>query len=143
VCVQARILVTHGIGFLPQCGHVTSMDGGEVIEEGTYDELMANNGLFAEFIHVYSNTEEDNEEDDPSMCVSIAKRSPQEHVLCIVYTGEGMKWVWSLSMTPLFIALMEYSEFDEEDEQEVGLTGDTIENNNAIEVRRHKLQRMK
>ncbi len=43
------------------------MDGGEVIEEGTYDELMANNGLFAEFIHVYSNTEEGNEEDDPSM----------------------------------------------------------------------------
>ena len=58
--------MTHGIGFLPQCGRVTSMDEGQIVEEGTYDELMENNGSFAEFIHVYTNTEENYGEDDPS-----------------------------------------------------------------------------
>ena len=38
---------------------------------------------------------------------------------------------------------MEYDEFDEEEEPEAGLIGDTMENNTAMEVRRHKLQRMK
>ena len=62
--MKARVLVTHGIGFLPQCDSITSMDEGQVVEEGTYDELMTNNGAFAEFIRVYTNTEE-NEENDP------------------------------------------------------------------------------
>lgn len=63
--LQARVLVTHGIGFLPQCNRVTSMDEGEVVEEGTYEDLMANNGAFAEFIRIYTNAEEGIEEDDP------------------------------------------------------------------------------
>ena len=41
------------------------------------------------------------------------------------------------------VALMEYSEFDDEEGEEAGLIGDTVENNSAMEVRRHKLKRMK
>ena len=58
------MLVTHGIGFLPQCDLVMSLGMGEITEMGTYAELMENNGGFADFIHVYSNTEI-NEEGDP------------------------------------------------------------------------------
>ncbi len=58
------MLVTHGIGFLPQCDLVVSLDEGSIMEMGPYDELMRNNGDFAEFIHVFSNTEE-NKEGDP------------------------------------------------------------------------------
>ena len=62
--MQARVLVTHGVGFLPQCDQVMSLDEGSVTEMGTYDELMANNGDFAEFIHVFTNTEENKDDSD-------------------------------------------------------------------------------
>ena len=69
VCVhvvtsQVRILVTHGLGFLPQCDRIVVMDDGKVTESGAYAELMDNNGAFAEFIRHYS-TMEENEEGDP------------------------------------------------------------------------------
>ena len=61
---QTRILVTHGIGFLPQCDHVVVMVDGKITEVGSYTELIDNNGAFAEFLRTYSNVEE-NEEGDP------------------------------------------------------------------------------
>ena len=60
------MLVTHGVRFLPHCDLVLSLDQGSVTEMGTYDELMSNNGVFAEFIHVYSKAEEsDSDDGDP------------------------------------------------------------------------------
>ena len=64
VLSQVRILVTHGLGFLPQCDRIVVMDDGKITESGAYSELMDNNGAFAEFIRHYS-TMEDNEEGDP------------------------------------------------------------------------------
>ena len=64
LCPQARVLVTHGIGYLPQCDLVVSMDRGCIAEMGMYDELMRNCGEFSEFINVYSNAEESTEEED-------------------------------------------------------------------------------
>ena len=52
------MLVTHGVGFLPQCDLVLSLDEGSITEMGTYEELISNNGDFAEFIRVFTNTEE-------------------------------------------------------------------------------------
>ena len=40
------------------------MDEGAIAEMGTYDELIDKNGDFAEFIRVFSNTEE-NQEGNP------------------------------------------------------------------------------
>ena len=57
------MLVTHGIGFLPQCDQIMSMSEGSITEMGMYDELIRSNGDFAEFIHVFSNTEENKEGD--------------------------------------------------------------------------------
>ena len=60
------MLVTHGVGFLPQCDLVLSLDEGSITEMGTYEELISNNGDFAEFIHVFTNTEENKTlEEDP------------------------------------------------------------------------------
>ena len=63
------MLVTHGVGFLPQCNLVLSLREGSVTEMGTYGQLMDNNGDFAEFIRVYSKTEaeESNEDSDSGM----------------------------------------------------------------------------
>lgn len=35
-----RVLVTHGITYLPQVDHIVVMKDGEISEEGTYRELL-------------------------------------------------------------------------------------------------------
>ncbi len=56
-----RVLVTHGIGFLPQCDLIVVMDEGRVSEMGSYSQLVDNDGAFAEFLRTYANVEEDEE----------------------------------------------------------------------------------
>ena len=62
--LQTRILVTHGLGFLPQCDLIVVLDNGQISEVGTYAELVDNDGAFAEFIRTYAAPDE-NEEGDP------------------------------------------------------------------------------
>ena len=47
---KTRILVTHGISFLPQVDQIIVMKEGSISEKGTYDQLLANKGAFAEFL---------------------------------------------------------------------------------------------
>ena len=55
--------MTHGIGFLPQCDKIIVMDNGQISEVGSYTELIDRNGAFAEFLHNYgtSGENEDNQ----------------------------------------------------------------------------------
>ncbi|XP_028899889.2 multidrug resistance-associated protein 1 isoform X3 [Zeugodacus cucurbitae] len=57
---KTRVLVTHGITFLPQTNNIYVMKLGEISESGTYQELLARKGAFAEFIiqHLQESTEE-------------------------------------------------------------------------------------
>ena len=59
-----RVLVTHGLGFLPQCDKIVVMDNGSITEVGSYSELVDQDGAFAEFLRNYA-TRDDNEEGDP------------------------------------------------------------------------------
>ena len=47
---KTRVLVTHGISFLPQVDNIIVMKGGQIAEMGTYDQLLDNKGDFAEFL---------------------------------------------------------------------------------------------
>ncbi|XP_071968860.1 ATP-binding cassette sub-family C member 3 isoform X2 [Engystomops pustulosus] len=51
---KTRLLVTHGISFLPQVDHIVVIVDGKVSETGSYQELLAQNGAFAEFLRNYS-----------------------------------------------------------------------------------------
>ncbi|KAL0984010.1 hypothetical protein UPYG_G00135860 [Umbra pygmaea] len=51
---KTRILVTHGINFLPQVDNIVVMVDGRVSEMGSYQELLKQNGAFAEFLRNYS-----------------------------------------------------------------------------------------
>ena len=62
VMFQTRILVTHGITFLPKVDQIVVMHDGHVSEVGTYEELLSRDGTFAEFIRTY--LAEDNADDD-------------------------------------------------------------------------------
>nr|CAD7444835.1 unnamed protein product [Timema bartmani] len=47
---KTRMLVTHGITFLPEVDLIVVLKDGEVSEEGTYKELLEKKGAFAEFL---------------------------------------------------------------------------------------------
>lgn len=57
---KTRLFVTHGISFLSQTNQIIVMKDGEVSERGSYEELMEENGAFAEFLthHVNEGTRE-------------------------------------------------------------------------------------
>lgn len=47
---KTRVLVTHGITFLPQVDKIYVMKLGEVTESGNYSQLLKNKGSFADFL---------------------------------------------------------------------------------------------
>lgn len=47
---QTRVLVTHGITFLPQVDQIIVLKNGEISETGSYKELLSQKGAFAEFL---------------------------------------------------------------------------------------------
>eukprot|EP00731_Ephydatia_muelleri_P028692 Em0020g336a len=56
---KVRVLVTHGLTFLPQCDLIVVLVDGRISEIGTYSELLNNKGAFSEFIETYSTAEEE------------------------------------------------------------------------------------
>lgn len=47
---KTRVLVTHGITYLPEVDNIFVLKEGEVSEQGTYKKLLENKGAFAEFL---------------------------------------------------------------------------------------------
>ncbi|KAI6039822.1 ABC transporter [Pisolithus marmoratus] len=55
---KTRILVTHALHFLPEVDFIYTVVDGRIAERGTYHELMANEGAFAEFIREFGSKED-------------------------------------------------------------------------------------
>ena len=56
---KTRVLVTHAVTFLPQVDQIVVLKAGLVSEVGTYKELLAQRGDFAEFLVQYLSTQGD------------------------------------------------------------------------------------
>uniref|UniRef100_A0A8C9WBY2 ABC-type glutathione-S-conjugate transporter n=1 Tax=Scleropages formosus TaxID=113540 RepID=A0A8C9WBY2_SCLFO len=54
---KTRVLVTHGMSFLPQADLILVLVDGEITEMGSYSELMSRHGAFADFIRAFASTE--------------------------------------------------------------------------------------
>ena len=69
---QTRVLVTHGLSYLPQCDVIVTIENGRISEIGAYAELIDNNGAFAEFVRTYASIEESDEEGEAGMCMILS-----------------------------------------------------------------------
>lgn len=56
---KTRVLVTHGIQYLPNVDDIIVLKDGEISERGTYKELLAKRGAFAEFLRQHLETADD------------------------------------------------------------------------------------
>lgn len=45
-----RIVIAHRLSTIKHCDRILVLDGGHIIEDGTYDELIGNKGYFAELV---------------------------------------------------------------------------------------------
>ena len=45
-----RIVIAHRLSTIRQCDRIIVLDKGKIIEDGTYDELIEQNGFFAELV---------------------------------------------------------------------------------------------
>lgn len=45
-----RIVIAHRLSTIRRCDRILVLDGGRIIEDGTYDELIEKNGFFAELV---------------------------------------------------------------------------------------------
>ena len=45
-----RIVIAHRLSTIKHCNRIVVLDGGKIAESGTYEQLMAKNGLFAELV---------------------------------------------------------------------------------------------
>lgn len=44
------VVIAHRLSTIRQCDRILVLDGGRIIEDGSYDALMAKNGFFAELV---------------------------------------------------------------------------------------------
>nr|XP_023677559.1 multidrug resistance-associated protein 1-like [Paramormyrops kingsleyae] len=70
---KTRILVTHGLSFLPQADLILVMVDGEITETGSYLELLSCQGAFADFTRAFVSTGADYRES--SACQGTKKSS--------------------------------------------------------------------
>uniref|UniRef100_A0A6Q2Z876 ABC-type glutathione-S-conjugate transporter n=1 Tax=Esox lucius TaxID=8010 RepID=A0A6Q2Z876_ESOLU len=54
---KTRVLVTHGMSFLPQADLILVLVEGEITESGSYQELLSRHGAFADFIHTFASND--------------------------------------------------------------------------------------
>ncbi len=45
-----RIVIAHRLSTIKNCDRILVLEGGQIVEDGTYDELIAKNGFFAELV---------------------------------------------------------------------------------------------
>jgi len=76
---KTRVLVTHGINFLPEVDQIIVLSQGKISEMGSYKELLQKDGDFSDFIKNHTYTEDENPDDSNKQYKSkITMRSKNE-----------------------------------------------------------------
>lgn len=64
---KTRVLVTHGIHWLPKVDKIVVLTNGCITEVGTYEELLNHAGPFAEFLTAYLTNDKEESDEDPEV----------------------------------------------------------------------------
>uniref|UniRef100_A0AAQ5ZCK6 ABC-type glutathione-S-conjugate transporter n=1 Tax=Amphiprion ocellaris TaxID=80972 RepID=A0AAQ5ZCK6_AMPOC len=101
--VITRILVTHGMSFLPQADLILVLVDGEITESGSYQELLSRHGAFADFIHTFASTERKESKHKQLLANHIMFKGPNLLVFCLQLVFTVPKWPKNLKNLKLLI----------------------------------------
>ncbi|XP_060076556.1 multidrug resistance-associated protein 1-like [Ylistrum balloti] len=76
---KTRILVTHGVHWLPNVDKIIVMDDGRITEVGSYEQLLENNGAFSKFLNTFL-LREDSDDDESDEEVRLIKERIRERM---------------------------------------------------------------
>lgn len=98
---QTRVLVTHGISFLPQTDFIIVLANGRVSEMGHYSALLQHDGSFANFLRNYTSDEVQEDPEGGQKLVPTIPSLPNPHPLpastssgVSKYPWAGLVWYW-------------------------------------------------
>ncbi|CAL8256487.1 unnamed protein product [Lota lota] len=74
---KTRILVTHGVSFLPYMDEIVVLVDGVVSEVGSYQSLRATRGAFSDFLNMYAKEENKQQAQPAAGCVFPGGEDPQ------------------------------------------------------------------
>ncbi|KAG8000099.1 Canalicular multispecific organic anion transporter 1 [Nibea albiflora] len=69
---KTRVLVTHGVSFLPYVDEIVVLVDGVVSEVGSYSSLRANKGAFSEFLDTYAKEKSNDTDSESARCQDTA-----------------------------------------------------------------------
>ena len=75
---KTRVLVTHGVTYLPHTDHIIVLKDGRVSEQGSYEDLVEQKGAFSAFLEEYSTEDAEEEVDKKDQSDSKEKEDPQK-----------------------------------------------------------------
>ncbi|XP_048240018.1 multidrug resistance-associated protein 1-like [Haliotis rufescens] len=70
---KTRILVTHGVHWLPQVDVIVVMTSGKISEIGSYNQLMSHHGAFSQFLMTYFTESKDDDESEDEVVQEMEK----------------------------------------------------------------------
>ncbi|XP_076852199.1 multidrug resistance-associated protein 1-like isoform X2 [Brachyhypopomus gauderio] len=82
---KTRVLVTHGLSFLPQVDLILVMVDGEITETGSYSELLGRQGAFADFVKTFAGNERQDSSAYRGENVSLLQKRQKRKMLRSVY----------------------------------------------------------
>ncbi|XP_033725267.1 LOW QUALITY PROTEIN: multidrug resistance-associated protein 1-like [Pecten maximus] len=86
---KTRILVTHGIHWLPKVDKIIVMNNGRISEVGSYEQLLENNGAFAQFLRTFLlKADSDDESDEEVQLIKEHIRERMEQVTSDGFTSD-------------------------------------------------------
>lgn len=92
---QTRVLVTHGISFLPQTDFIIVLADGQVSEMGHYSALLQHNGSFANFLRNYAPDEDQEGHEGGKKLLPTLPGLPNSHPFPASALSGVSKYLWT------------------------------------------------
>ncbi|KAK1792647.1 hypothetical protein P4O66_012581 [Electrophorus voltai] len=102
---KTRILVTHGVSFLPYVDEIIVLVDGIMSEVGSYSRLKASKGAFSEFLDMYAKEESSEVQEQSDMSQTTVVLEGQDHQVDSVHKNHGQSHACSFNWLSIHMAL--------------------------------------